>query len=159
MFHNKSRSFHKPCLLGTHVLAINTYKGNKQAVLVNMAGGFTKLAFSFPSDTDVYNSCSLVFNNKMFVFGGWSVKRQISQVSSCGLVRIGSLDFDFYNGACTIFHSQILLCFDWSQNEGHVCRLAKSPTGLFSKVRSSYYHHYSTKIASNGSKSTISLTL
>ena len=115
-----------------------------------MAGGFTKLAFSFPSDTEVYLSCSLVFNNKMFVFGGLNEKRQISRVSGCDLVRIGNLDFDFVSGACTIFKSQILLCFDWQSSKGRVCRVASGPTISFSKIPESNYHHYLNKIASNG---------
>ena len=115
-----------------------------------MAGGFIKLAFSFPSDTEVYISCSLIFNNRMFVFGGWNEKRQISRVSGCNLVRIGNLGFDFCSGGCTIFKSQILLCFDWQSSEGRVCRVASSPTTSFSKIPESNYHHYSTKIATNG---------
>ena len=83
-------------------MAINTYEGNKQAVLVDMAGGFTNLTFSFPANTEVDDSCSLLFNDKMFVFGGLNEKRQISKVTGCGLKRIGDLDFDFHAGACTL---------------------------------------------------------
>ena len=130
-------------------MAINTYNFTKQAVLVNIAGGFTKLSFSFASDTEVLFSCSLVFKGTMYVFGGYVKRRQISQVSGCGLDRVGTLGFDFYTGACTVFKSQVLLCFDRTRNEGRVCRVAKSPTGSFSKIQKSNYHHYTTNIASN----------
>ena len=135
-------------------MAINTRKGNKQAVLVDMAGGFTNLTFSFASDTEVYNSCSLLFNDKMFVFGGLDEKRQISQVKNCGLKRIASLDFDFDRGTCALTQSStIILCFAWSNYEGQVCRIADSPTASFTKLQESNYYHYMTKIASNGGKS------
>ena len=132
-------------------MAINTYKGNKQAVLVNMVGGFTLLnSFSFPSSTEVGLSCSLVFNNKLYVFGGTNERRQISTVHGCGLKCVGSLNFDFKSGACTTVQgSRILLCFGYSTFEGKVCRISNHPTGPFAKIRESNYHHYRAKIASN----------
>ena len=140
-------------LSGSLVLAINKRKGNRQAVLVDMGGGFTNLdSFSFPSNTEVDHSCSLVFNNSMFLFGGRDQKRQISRVVDCGLKHIGNLDFDFRHGAVTVIQSQVLLCFNWIEGEGQVCRIASSPTGSFSKIQQSNYHHFNTKIASNGGK-------
>ena len=119
-----------------------------------MVGGFTKLAFSFPSDTQVYLSCSLIFNNKMYVFGGSNLKRQISTVDGCGLKRIGSLNFDFERGACTTVQGTgTLLCFSNSKSsktEGQECRVSSSPIGSFTKIKNSNYIHYQTKIASNG---------
>ena len=119
-----------------------------------MAGGFKNLEFSFPSDTGVIYSCSLVFNGVMYVFGGTTPhNRQISRVRGCGLVHIGNLDFSFYDGACSVTQNKILLCFDELKWEGRVCRKASSPTGLFSKIPESNYHHFRTAIASNGGKS------
>ena len=134
-------------------MAINTYKGKKQAVLVDMYGEFTKLAFSFPTDTEIFYSCSLLFNDKMYVLGGETKRRQISRVTDCGLRRIGNLDFDFNQGACSLMQSStLILCFAWSTKEGKVCRVADSPTASFKKIRESNYHHYAIKIASNGGK-------
>ena len=149
----------KPSFIGSNILAINTFNGIKTAVLVGMVDGFTKLdSFSFHSDTEVYFSCSLVVKGIMYVFGG-SVSngktRQISKVSGCGLNRTGTLNFDFYLGACTVTQGKILLCFDWAQREGRVCRASSSPTGLFSKISDTNHHHYMTKIASTGGKSII----
>ena len=140
-------------LSGSLVLAINKRKGKRRAVLVDMGGGFTNLdSFSFPSNTEVDHSCSLVFNNSMFLFGGRNQKRQISQVASCGLKQVGNLNFDFGHGAVTVTQGKVLLCFNWSKGEGQTCRMASSPTGHFSRIRYSNYHHFNTKIASNGGK-------
>ena len=135
-------------------MAINTVKVNRRAFLVDNTGGFTKLAFSFASNTEVDHSCSLLFNDKMFVFGGYVKKRQISQVKNCGLKRFASLDFDFDRGTCALTQSStIILCFAWSNYEGRLCRIAYSPTASFTKLKESNYYHYMTKIASNGGKS------
>ena len=118
-----------------------------------MDGGFTKLAFSFPTDTEVDLSCSLLFNDKMYIFGGRYEKRQISRVKDCGLKRIGNLDFDFLHGTCALMQSTTLvLCFDWFRYGGKVCRIADSPTASFKKIRESNYHHYAIKIVSNEGK-------
>ena len=122
-----------------------------------MAGGFVKLAFSFPSDTEVYNSCSLLFNDKMYIFGGYNEMRQISEIKDCGLKRIGNLEFDFDGGACTVIQSStLILCFDWYRHGGKVCRVANSPTASFKKIPESNFYHYISKIASNGGKSILS---
>ena len=120
-----------------------------------MAGGFTKLAFSFSSKTEIYESCSLIFKGIMFVFGGKNYKRQISRVTGCELERVGNLDFNFRKGACTMTLGKILLCFPYSDLkqefvEARVCRIAHSPTSLFSTIPESYYGHFETQIASNG---------
>ena len=120
-----------------------------------MAGGFKKLDFSFSPDTEVYHSCSLVFNDILYVFGGTKQRRQISRVNGCGLVRVGTLNFDLDLGACTVSQNKILLCFDNSVSkgdQGRVCRKASTPTGLFSTIPESNYHHVRTAIASNGGK-------
>ena len=127
---------------------------------MDMASGFNKLcSFSFDFDTEVDESCSLVFKNEMYVFGGSlslsGKTKQISKVSGCKLVRIGKLDFDLNHGACTVIQkSKVMLCFDLTKNggkdEGKVCRVSNSPTELFSRVSDSNYYHYLTSIASVG---------
>ena len=86
----------------------------------------------------------------MYLLGGYTEIRQISQVSGCRVERIDNLNFDFEAGACTVIHSQVLLCFD--NNDGRVCRMANSPTGSFSKTRESIFFHHGIRIASNGGK-------
>ena len=146
------------------VLAINTfngslvdYKGKKQAFSIDPSGGYDELNFDFADNTEVDNSCSLVFNNMMYVFGGSNERRQISQVTGCGLERIGNLAFDF-SGACTVIsNKEIMLCFSWWNGEGRVCRVGQSPTGSFNTIKQSNYHHYLTHIASNEGTSRIFL--
>ena len=88
----------------------------------------------------------------MYVFGGESKERQISRVDGCGIIRIGTLDFDLVLGACTVTQNTILLCFDLIRSNGRQCRKASSPTGLFSAIPESNYVHYRTAIAANGGK-------
>ena len=136
-------------------MAINSRDSIKQAFLLDMTGGFTKLcSFSFNFDTEVADSCSLVFQGKMYVFGGSlssGKTNQISQVSGCKLIRIGTLNFNLNSGACTVTQtSKIMVCFDFTNGEGKVCRISNSPTGTFVKISHSNYHHYTTSIASTG---------
>ena len=158
VFEKHAKKSDKFLVLDTHVLAINTRDGNSTAVLVNIAGGFTKLPFTFDIGTEVSDSCSLMWNDNMYVFGGDNNKQQISRVSRCGLELISKLNFDFQSGACTATQGKILLCFSISNHEGRVCRAAKGPTGLFFKINDSNYNHYFTKIASNRGESTKHLT-
>ena len=135
-----------------HVLAINTFETSKQALSINPNGGHVKLDFNFPGNAEIYMSCSLVFENIMYVFGGGKEARQISQVSlskGCGIERIGDLPFSFDTGACTVIKDEeIMLCFSL-QNEGRICRVDKKPTGSFDKISSeSNYYHYQSSIAS-----------
>ena len=96
------------------VLAINNYIGNygsetSQAFSI-YPFGYDELSFNFPNNTEVNFSCHLVFNNKLYLFGGDHQMRQISQVSGCGLERVGNLEFDLFAGACTvILNKQIML--------------------------------------------------
>ena len=90
----------------------------------------------------------------MYVFDGRNQMRQISQVTGCGLERIGYLAFDLLGGACTVIgNKHIMLCFDVQNDEGKVCRVGQSPTGKFSRTKDSNYHHYMTHIASNEGQS------
>ena len=80
--------------------------------------------------------------------------RQISQVTGCGLERIGYLAFDLLGGACTVIgNKHIMLCFDVQNDEGRVCRMGQSPTGTFIRTKDSKHHHYMTNIASNEGQS------
>ena len=138
------------------MLAINTYKGNKQAVAINSAGGYTTLAFQFDNDTEVDSSCSVQWRNRMIVFGGYDdvdKKRQISEVKSCRLTRIGTLAFELIGGACANMDDlKIFLCFNWLYYEGKVCRVATNPLGTFSKIADSHFHHYTTRTTASQGK-------
>ena len=136
-----------------HVLAINTNKGNEKAVAINSAGGYTTLDFQFDDDTEVYSSCSVQWRNRMIVFGGYDKMRQISEVKSCRLTRIGTLAFELNGGACANMDDlKIFLCFDYKNDEGNVCRVATNPLGTFSRIGDSHLHHYSTRTTASQGK-------
>ena len=133
------------------MLAINTYNGKNQAISIDPNSGHVNMGFYFPGNTEVHQSCSVVFNDKMFIFGGQKETRQIAEVSTkCGINRIGDLPFDFVNGACTIIKGNyLMLCFDMKEGyQGKVCRIDKSPTGSFDKInKESNFNHYRARVA------------
>ena len=121
------------------------------------------LSFEFDEDAHVYKSCSTTYKNEFFVFGGsTSVRssggneRQISKVAGCRLQRIGSLDFDLEQGACTgVNDKRIYLCFNSdSRLDGNKCWHAKEPLLTFEKAASSYHGHTKTSIAASDCEST-----
>ena len=136
------------------MLAINTYQGNKQAVAIGSTGGYMRLDFQFDDDTDVFTSCSVQWHGRMIVFGGtYDKKRQISEVKSCRLTRIGTLEFNLHVGACTNMDDvTIFLCFDYFTEEGKVCRIANDPLGKFLKIANSHFYHYETRTTANQGK-------
>ena len=143
-------------------MAINSdHRGNQAFAIYPF--GYDELNFNFPTNTELYYpSCPLVFNNKLYAFGGSDHIRQISQVIGCGLERIGNLEFDFFAGACTVMGGkQIMLCFHGipTAKQGRVCRVAQSPTGPYNTIQESNYHHYGTNIASSGGKFGLFITL
>ena len=149
------------------ILALNTYddganyawqglaKNGQDAFSINPRDGFKELDFEFGLNTEVAFSCSVLWHNHYYVFGGRNEKRQVSMVRGNRLERKTTLDFNFNDGACTIFYQQIIvLCFD--VDEGKVCRKSNNPLELFTKLpKSAEYHHRQTRIASFDGKNTI----
>ena len=132
------------------ILAINTRQADKQAFLINPIGNHTKVDFRFGPATQVWNSCSIQWQNRMVVFGGFNERKQISEVKGCGLTRIGSLAFNFHSGACASMQNvAIFLCFDWWDGNGKVCRSSSDPLGKFNAIDDSNFNHYLTRIASD----------
>ena len=114
------------------------------SISINPNGGHTELNFPFNHNLEIDASCSVVFQNTLYVYGGkdkpvgYQNQRQISKVTGCQLDRIGSLKFDFYHGACTVFQNKtIMLCFDGGNDEGHICRVSESPDGTFKQISKS----------------------
>ena len=144
-------------------MAFNTFNGKNQAFSIDPNGGHVKMDFSFPGNTEVHQSCSVVFNNKMYIFGGKNEHRQIAEVSSkCGIDRIGDLPFDFVNGACTVIAGNyLILCFDMKEGyQGRVCRIDQSQFGSLDKIsQESDFTHYRAKIASQDGKNQLFIAL
>ena len=121
----------------------------------------TSVNFKFGESTSVYHSCSTLFKNELFVFGGNSSyydgdRRQISKISGCQLRRIGTLDFDHEFGACTVVNNKkLFLCFNYlNDSDRKKCRYSTEPLGKFIEAASSLYRHGSTSIASSECKNT-----
>ena len=43
-------------------------------------GGYSRVNFEFGLKTDIYESCSVEYKNKFFVFGGYYEQRQVTRV-------------------------------------------------------------------------------
>ena len=94
------------------VLILNTALARHRPLLTDVNGREDyEFFFLYRADTEVDGSCSLMWQNEAYIFGGLSEKRQISKVGGCSLTRIGSLPFTFANGACTVNQGTMYLCF------------------------------------------------
>ena len=124
----------------------------KPAMLVNSAGDQQELGcFEKAVKTDAYQSCSLTWNNKLFIFGGAYERKQISRLDGYKLNRIGSLFFDHQYGACSQMNNKyIFLCF--SSKDTTTCRRSTSPLESFVKIASSTYSHRGISVSASESK-------
>ena len=96
------------------VLVLNSKFGWNPAILIDSNGNKEELTcFERDSETEASGSCSINWHNQMIIFGGHNEQRQISRLDDYKLKRIGSLDFDHENGACSVMNGEIYLCFHW----------------------------------------------
>ena len=127
-------------------------------MITNLSGAkITGFKFEYDYETEVYKSCSVIWQNENYVFGGENQKRQIAKIDGCRLRRIGELAFDLMAAGCVNVNNQkILLCFnldfDLSSDDFDKCRSLPSPTGSYQDVQRSKYAHQLTKIASSDSR-------
>ena len=123
----------------------------ESALLVDAEGRNDPITMSFGEETEFYDSCSVTYRNRFYVFGGYNNMQQISEVTECELRRIGTLGFDHNDGACSnVDDREIYLCFhryDTSQ-----CRSAVDPLGMFTKIAPSTYYHKFARTAASPSK-------
>ena len=115
--------------------------------MISPRGGYEILGFEFANETQVHASCSLQWQNQLYVFGGSKAKKQVLIVNGNRLEKNATLDFDFTFGGCTVLNqSTIVLCFH--HYESQVCRQSNSPLGLFKKLPDSNHMHFHARIAS-----------
>merc|ERR1711892_533462 len=106
--------------------------------------------FEIDEEAEVFYSCSLTWQNELYVFGGHSKKTQISTVQSCRLAPTGQLTFEHRLGDCVnVADKAIVLCFNEAFGDYKKCRVASSPTGAFSEMKQSQYEHRQTRIATD----------
>ena len=123
-----------------------------QALVIISGDSHWDAKIKFKSETSVSLGCSLIFQNYLYVFGGESsYKRQISQLKGNQFNRIGSLNFQYEDGACVNLNNEyIYLCF--SYGESRLCRFSLGPEKIFHKVAESTDEHWATNIAASTSK-------
>ena len=118
--------------------------------------------FVFEPETEAEDSCSIIWQNQMYVFGGWTYQRQISLVDQCHLKRVGSLPFLLARGACTNFRNEeIFLCFNSNALVMLIKKFPSSTSIITQSINKNLNHLLKTKaidvlsdisIASNESK-------
>ena len=113
-----------------------------------------QISVVYGSETEVYYSCSIAWQNQFYIFGGKTQKQQISKLVGCELSRVGTLDFDHYLGGCTnIADNQVYLCFNAAEGNNYKkCRVASGPLGNFDEISQSAFPHRYTQVASSNSK-------
>ena len=123
----------------------------RPVVTVNLNGEQNEVdCFQPQPNTDAYLSCSIIWQNKLHVFGGHAVKRQISRLDGYQLHNIGALDFDFSFGSCGLMGNLLLLCMPL--NGPKKCRRATQPTGNFMDIRDSNGEHQNIGTCSSESE-------
>ena len=144
------------CIEKKAILVLNTDDGFRKPLLFDDEGrSYPNFTMKFGENTEVWHSCSVTFRNRFYVFGGGNQKRQISEVTKCGLSRIGSLNFDHENGACSnVDDREIYICFDSNSDleSTKQCRSAVNPLEKFTKIALSSYDHLNARTAASSSK-------
>ena len=137
------------------MLILSTQEAASVPVLTNADGREDKdFNFEIDEEAEVNYSCSLTWQNELYVFGGLKKKTQISKVTSCRLAPIGQLKFSHLYGDCVnVAGNAVVLCFNSpASGDYKKCRMASSPTGAFSEMTLSQYEHKWTRIATNDGK-------
>lgn len=133
------------------ILVLNSYAPENLPMVIDGWGNSdSRFNFVFGRDTEILHSCSVVWQNDLFIFGGNTQTRQISKMMGCGLIQISQLTFHHAYGDCTTVNDEIYLCF--STDTGKKCRVASSPLGLFHELPDSMYPHLYSRIAASDSK-------
>ena len=98
----------------------------------------------------VKSSCSITFQNTLYLFGGaGSLQKQVTKLSGFRLVSVGTLNFSLIRGACANVDNKFLyLCFHFGDdNDKKLCRYSTKATGSFSSIEKSFYRHAGISIA------------
>ena len=135
------------------VLVLKSNNRNwRPALLVDSNGRQEELScFVHDDNTDASSSCSLIWNNHLYIYGGNNFNRQISKLNQYRLQRVGDLQFDFNEGACTnMAGRKLFLCFDFDDSKR--CYWSENPLADFQNITLASYAHYRTRISSSECK-------
>ena len=102
---------------------------------------------------EVSESCSLLWENTMYIFGGKSQPQQIAIVNpdSCQLETEGRLSFVFKQGTCTNLANQHLYLY-FNQSDKKLCRYTDNPLKSFDELHFTDFEHDDSQIASSKSR-------
>ena len=131
------------------------YKSWNPVTLIASSGEKRELScFQRGHSTEILWSCSILWENEQYVFGGASDKHQISRFNRYELERIGELSFNFSPGvACGVMNKQIYLCFGrWQPPESKMCRRSSGPLEEFTFDSFSKYDHSPIQLGNTKSK-------
>ena len=137
------------------ILVLNTRYFSNISLIIDGKGQSKEIGFNFESGTEVRSSCSIVWHGKMFVFGGFNLKRQISVVDECKLTKKGELPFDMSLGTCAQRDNrEVFICFeDWNDSSTWKnCHRSNGPLEAFSQLSNSTHDHRLTRIAVTSGK-------
>ena len=104
------------------VLSTDSYGNYRPAILINFDGTQKELGCFDYAGAEAYGSCSINWENQIYIFGGKNQNRQISRLDGFRILRIGVLAFSHWSvGACSVMGNKfIFLCFDVSNHsEGY----------------------------------------
>ena len=140
------------------ILVLNSSGGWKPAMLLNSEGAQKELAcFERDKYTQAFHSCSIIWNNQLFIFGGNYNRRLISRLTGYKLEKANSsLSFDHEQGACSVMaNSFVYLCFPngFNENDSKRCRRSTGPLEQFTEVSLSANDHLFIQTSSSDSKS------
>ena len=154
--HNTIGSFTCSCEAGVGelcranwILVLNTMEGSK-SLMIDGKGKSKEIKFTYEYKTQAQGSCSIVWQSKMYIFGGNSYQRQISVVDQCKLTSIGELQFNMNDGACAQRdNTEVFICFEVAYDPGTTknCHRSNGPLEIFTKLPSSTFDHGFTRIA------------
>ena len=144
--------------LNTWILVLNTRYSSNKPLIIDGKGRSKETEFTYGSETEVHGSCSIIWQGAMYIFGGYTYRRQISVVDQCRLTKIGTLPFNMNFGACAQRNNQdVFICFEDYEDSSTFknCYRATGPLEMFNNLPSSTHTHSNTRIAVTSGKSNL----
>ena len=132
------------------VLILNTSSSSNVPVITNGDGFIEYPEIIYDKNTEVYQSCSVIWLGELFIYGGFHVDTQISKLTGGKLERIATLPFQHRFGACGIMNGNtIFLCFNDNRADYKTCRTSTQPLGDFEEIAASEHDHRWTRIGTS----------
>ena len=138
-----------PSPVSGSVLVLYTNDVEQTSLVVDGYGNSRQPNFEFEAETEVDGSCGVTFEGKMFIYGGYDLDTQISQVVGFALKRVGTLPFKHQVGGCATGRGEIYLCFNGNDNDAKKCRKSNDPEKNFEEIARSNFEHRDTRVATS----------